>query len=121
MKFSFVTIYVQDMDKSLEFYHNALGLGIVERRFVDSGGEMAMVGEEGQPTIELLFDPVYAQNSYTGFSIGIEVESLDEAVAHLESYGCFVVRGPYSPTPDVRFSFVRDPNDIAVELIERIS
>lgn len=121
MKFGFVTLYVQDMEKSLHFYNEALGLNITERRFTDKGGEMAMLGEPGQPNIELLFDPLYEQNSYTGFSIGIDVEDLDAAVAHMETHKYFLLRGPYSPTPGVRFSFVKDPNDITVQLTERTS
>ncbi|NLW78182.1 MAG: VOC family protein [Ruminococcaceae bacterium] len=117
MKFDFVTLYVKDMAASLEFYHQLLGLTIL-RRFSIENGEIVFVGANGQPAIELIAGPDNAQNTYSGFSIGIEVASLDEATARLGQAGFPVIRGPVSPDGATRFSFIQDPNGIEVELIE---
>lgn len=117
MKFDFVTLYVKDLAASLAFYHQLLGLTIL-RRFAIEGGEIVFVGANGQPAIELIASPDHAENTYSGFSIGIEVASLDEATARLAKAGFPVIRGPVSPGGGTRFSFIRDPNGIEVELIE---
>lgn len=117
MKFDFVTLYVKDMPASLHFYHQLLGLAIL-RRFPIENGEILFVGAEGQPAIELIASPDHANNHYSGFSVGIQVPSLDEATAALAAAGFPVIRGPVDAGAGARFSFVQDPNGIEVELIE---
>ncbi|MDL2237958.1 VOC family protein [Christensenellaceae bacterium OttesenSCG-928-K19] len=117
MKFSLATVFVNNMEASLHFYHGLLGLPIQAMRPAGNG-ELAMLGMEGQPQIELIFDPQQTQNTYAGFSLGIEVQSLEGATALLAKEGHPTIRGPICPMPGVRFSFVHDPNGITVQLIE---
>jgi lactoylglutathione lyase len=119
MKFSMVTIYVKNMEKSLSFYHELLGLDIVRRKPYNDG-ELAFLGIAGQPNIELIYAPDFAgQTSYSGFSVGIEVDSLEAATERMKQAGFPRIRGPVSPSPGVSFSFFHDPNGVEIELIER--
>lgn len=117
MHFDFVTIYTRDMDKSLAFCQELLGLSLLRRSAIENG-EMAFLGVEGQPTIEIIAGPEHEKHDYSGFSLGIAVKSLDEATALLEKAGYPLERGPIAPGPGVRFSFFRDPDGIEIELIE---
>lgn len=117
MKFGFVTLYVQNLDRALGFYHGLLGLPVLQRHPAGAG-ELAFLGLTGQPSIELLYAPGTPPPTPNGFSVGIEVPSLDEATALLAQNGFPVVRGPLQPAPHTRFSFVRDPDGFEVELIE---
>lgn len=118
MNFCWITLRVTDMEESLKFYHEILGLPIASRH----GGpdmEIVMLGEEDKPKIELLYD----KNSkvsiqVAGLSIGIEVKSLDEALNYVKEKGIPLFREPFSPTPNVRFFFIKDPNGIEVQLVE---
>lgn len=121
MEFDFVTIYVKDVEKSLYFYHEILGLEIQVKQ-VEGDFAMIFLGRENEPQIELIYEKEKAAAiTYSGFSVGITVDSLEHAVKALEEKGYLVTRGPYSPSPQVRFSFVEDPNGVEIELIEHIN
>ena len=112
------TVHVRDMEKSLGFYQGLLGLGLV-RRGPSGNGELAFLGEAGQPNIELICRPGEDLPACSGFSLGFRVESLDAGTALLEQAGYPLVRGPVSPNPAVRFSFFRDPDGIEIQLVEQ--
>lgn len=117
MGFDFATIYVPDLERSLRFYRDLLGLAVIRRHPIEDG-ELAFLGVAGQPSLEIIGGPAQAGHTYGGFSIGIAVASLEEATEKLAKAGHPVIRGPFSPGPGVRFSFVKDPDGIEVELIE---
>lgn len=117
MQFAFITIYVRDMQKSLAFYRDLLGLEVL-RGQPTADGELVFLGVPGQPTIELIYAPAFAGNTYTGFSVGFEVDSLDSASAMLTDAGYPLKRGPISPSPKVAFSFFEGPNGEEIQLIE---
>jgi len=54
MNFCWVTLHVSNFEKSLEFYHEVLGLPVCSRHG-GGGMQIAMLGEQDQPKIELLF------------------------------------------------------------------
>ena len=53
MTFTWTTIHVRDLDQSLAFYHDLLGLPIQER-FGPPGHEIAMLGPEEGTRLELI-------------------------------------------------------------------
>ncbi len=115
MNFIHVTLYVSDLERSLSFYRDVLGLNVL-RRMSPGNLDIAFLGEPGQAAIELIGDGEVPPHS--GFSIGFRVESLDEAARRLESAGYPLLRGPLSPDPSVRFSFFRDPDGTEIQLAE---
>lgn len=117
MKFSFITLYVKDMEKSLACYRDTIGLAVLSRNATEDG-ELAFLGIEGEPNIELIMSPTFAQNSYKGFSVGFEVESLEASTAVMEAAGYARLRGPIMPHPGAVFSFFDGPNGEEIQLIE---
>jgi lactoylglutathione lyase len=118
MTYMHTTVYVRDMEKSLGFYQGLLGLNLV-RRSPSGSGELAFLGEAGQPNIELICHPGEAVPAPGGFSLGFRVESLREGTAKLEQAGYPLVRGPISPNPAVSFSFFHDPDGLEIQLVEQ--
>lgn len=116
MSFSFVTIYVDDMDKALGFYQGLLDLPLLRRSPIQDG-EMVFLGTETGAQLEII-SSLGQQSSYSGFSLGITVDSLEQTSQKLIAAGYPLLRGPISPSPVVSFSFFRDPFGIEVELIE---
>ncbi len=118
MNFCWVTLHVENFEESLAFYHEVLNLPISSRH---SGGgvEMVMLGEEGQPKVELLCNGngqgVQKQSDIT---VGIAVDSLEEVMEYLDKLGIPVIRGPISPNPATRFIFINDPDGYEVQLVE---
>jgi catechol 2,3-dioxygenase-like lactoylglutathione lyase family enzyme len=50
---------------------------------------------------------------------GLSVEGLDEAVAGLKAKGVQFTMEPNSPRPGIRICFIRGPENISIELLER--
>lgn len=117
MKFTFATLHITNMDKSIGFYNGLLGLEVL-RRTKTNDGELAFLGVEGQPNLELVFSPRNV-GDMAGFSIGIEVESLEEATQMMEENGYPLKSGPISPAPGVTFSFFTGPDGEEIELIQQ--
>ena len=77
MNFCWVTLPVKDLESSLAFYNGVLGIPI-NRKHSGNGIEMAMLGEENQPKIELIsMSDNQHKTLHSDISIGRAVESLD--------------------------------------------
>lgn len=118
MNFCWATLNVANLENSLKFYHNILGLPISSRHG-GNGIELAMLGEDHKPQIELLCSSKVTDiQSGFGISIGIEVDSLEETIEYLNSKGISIIRGPISPNAYTSFIFVSDPDGYEVQLVE---
>lgn len=118
MNFCWVTLHVKNLEESLSFYHGMLGLPI-NSTHSGNGIEMAMLGEENLPKIELLHSPnTHDQQLSSVISIGISVESLESTIEYLKNRQIPIIRGPLSPAPNVSFIFVHDPDGYEVQLVE---
>ena len=119
MKFCWVTLQVDDLEQSLQFYRDLLGLALVSRFAGGPDVQIAMLGEQDKPKIELICDKAAKPAGRgAGISIGFEVGSLEEAAETAKSHGINIVKGPFSPNPHIRFFFVKDPNGFEIQLVE---
>ncbi len=50
---------------------------------------------------------------------GFRVDNVDETVAELKGRGAEIVREPVTIRPGVRIAFVRAPDDVRIELLQR--
>ena len=118
MHFCWVTLPVSDLNASISFYHGVLGLPI-DSRHSAPGVEMVMLGQKDRPKIELICTPQSQGKAMASdMTVGIAVESMDDAVALMEHHQVPVLRGPVSPAPGACFLFVRDPDGYEVQLAE---
>lgn len=117
LSMNWITLRVRDLEASLNFYHRILKLP-VQRRFESRGRQIAMLGTDGQPKVELIQGSEPVLKAECGASIGFEVESLDEAMAYLKSLGIPVARRPVAPNPRLRFFYILDPDGFEVQLAE---
>ncbi len=119
MKFSWCTIMVKDMEESLSFYQDIVGLSI-SRSFETPAGEIVFLGD-GETKVELIFDRTKNEiNIGQDISLGFEVDSLDEMMAFVKEKGINIDGGPYSPSPSVRFFYVKDPNGLRIQFVENL-
>ena len=118
MNFCWVTLPVKDFKKSLDFYHGLLGLPIASQ-LEGNGMEMAMLGEENQPKVEIIFFPDHRSKEFASdISVGIAVESIDLTIEFLRKNNIPIARGPISPNPTIQFIYIKDPNGYEVQLVE---
>ena len=120
MKFCWCTIAVNNMEESLTFYQEIVGLSIVKQFKAGPEVEICFLGD-GETKIELICDPNHKiTKSIEGISLGFEVESVDEKIKLLMEKGLQVDSGPFQPNPQVKFFFLKDPNGVSIQFVENM-
>ena len=120
MKFRWTTINVTDMEKSLGFYRDVVGLEL-DRRFKPAPHmEIAFLGT-GETQVELIYNTEGSDADYgAGISLGFEVDSLDNLLPFLNVKGIPVHEGPFQPNPSIRFLYVMDPDGLRIQFLENL-
>lgn len=120
MKFCWCTITVNNLEESIKFYQEIVGLSVNRRFAAGPGMEIAFLGAGGTE-VELIYDPASkAPGNIEGISLGFEVESLDEHIKFIKEKGLTVESGPFQPNPHVKFFFVKDPNGVRIQFVENM-
>lgn len=121
-------IRVKDMDESIRFYAEVFGMEVVEKRerTPQTEGEVATLrSPAGAQTLELNW---YVEGSRFGTPyvngedldhLAFDVDDLDTAIAELSGKGVEVVIRPGEIGGGWREAFVKDPNGIWIELLQR--
>jgi len=112
---------VADMDRSLKFYRDVLGLEISEQstsprgsrlvylKFPDSDSELELCSFPSSGEVEVPEDLAH---------LAFEVDNLEAWMARLEEAGVPVTEGPITTSRGSRFIFTEDPDKYEIELIE---
>lgn len=122
---------VADLDRSLAFYVETLGMTLFRRQDFDSGRfSLAFVGygcEHSSPAIELTFNwdrPAYQRGTAYGH-VALSVPNAAAACAMLAARGVKVVRAAgimahrAAPTDRAEvIAFIEDPDGYRIELVE---
>ncbi len=126
MRILHTMLRVGDLDRSIQFYTEVLGMQVLRRKDYPQGKfTLAFVGYQDESTgavIELTYNwgiTAYELGNAFGH-IAIEVENAAEACAAIKARGGRVVReaGPMQHGQTV-IAFVEDPDGYRIELIER--
>jgi lactoylglutathione lyase len=120
MKYLHTMVRVSDLEASLKFYCDALGLREV-RRTENEQGRFTLVflaapGDE-QAQIELTYnwDPEEYKIGRAFGHIAYEVDDIYAACERLQRHGVTINR----PPRDGRMAFVRSPDNISIELLQK--
>lgn len=118
MVFSFVLIQTNDVEKSVLFYRELMGMSVT-REFTAGPNHIVMLKGDGCG-IELISGPQSAAACPGPCPVlGFEVDDLDAVLDTMCRQGVPIVDGPHSPQPGVRLVMVRDPNGVTLELLEQ--
>ena len=119
MTINWTTIHVKDMEVSLAFYHDLLGLPVAER-FGPPEHQIAMLGPEEGTKLELLCGGPPIQGPVgAGVSMGFTPDNMGELLEKLAAAGVSIPE-PMSPNPSLRFFFIQDPDGYTVQLVENL-
>jgi lactoylglutathione lyase len=118
-KFDYTGIRVRNLDVSIAFYTEKLGMQLLGRnRIKETNGEIAdLKSQGGDQKLELNW---YADRRFYGNGDEVDhlafvVEDVDAAVAELRSLGVEVAMEPFNEGGS-RLAFVKDPDGIWIEL-----
>lgn len=119
MRYLHTMVRVSDLEASLDFYCNKLGLEEVGRHEVPQGRFtlvfLAAPGDE-QAQLELTYnwDPEEYKGGRNFGHLAYAVENIYEACRRLMDAGVTINR----PPRDGRMAFLRSPDDISIELLQ---
>jgi lactoylglutathione lyase len=113
---------VNDLEKTIRFYVEVLGLQEVRRHKSPRGSELVFLkAPESEETIEICYfpssGPVQVQADLT--HLAFQVDSLEEFGKHLAAHGMKYSDGPIMKDNGGGFAFVDAPEGYEIELIQR--
>lgn len=127
MQYLHTMIRVSDLDASLRFYCDLLGLKQISRKDVEKGRftlvflaapeDEARAREDRAPMIELTWN--WDPEEYTGGRnfghLAYRVDDIYALCQHLQDHGVTINR----PPRDGHMAFVRSPDGISIELLQK--
>jgi lactoylglutathione lyase len=120
MKFCWSTLNVKNMEESLKFYEEVVGLTVDKRFQAGPGMEIAFLGD-GETKVELIYNENSTDiNVGKDISWGFEVKSVDEMMNFVKEKGIAIEGGPFQPNPHVKFFYVKDPNGLKIQFVENM-
>jgi len=113
---------VSDLDQTIQFYTNVLGLEVIERKTSPRGSQLAFLKvPASDELIELTSfppsGPVKVQEDLV--HLAFQVDSLDATIASLNAKGVKITDGPTRTSSGSKFIFIDAPDGYEIELIER--
>ncbi len=120
MKFLHTMIRVRDLDESIDFFTNKLGLVQTRRKDVEQGRFTLVffAAAEGQPEIELTYNWDHKEAYSEGRNFGhlaFSVENIYDYCEKLMAAGVTILR----PPRDGYMAFIRTPDQISIELLQQ--
>lgn len=120
MRYLHTMIRVTDLDQSLKFFCDALGLEVLRKRDVPAGRFtlvfLAAPGDS-QAQVELThnWDPEELSGGRNFGHLAYAVENIYEVCQRLQEHGVIISR----PPRDGYMAFVRSPDNISIELLQQ--
>lgn len=120
MRFLHTMVRVTDLDASLDFYCKNLGLQELSRRDVEAGRfTLVFLAAPGNEVAQVELTYNWDPETYTGGRnfghLAYEVENIYEICQRLQDSGVEILR----PPRDGRMAFVRSPDNISIELLQK--
>jgi lactoylglutathione lyase len=112
---------VSDMEKSLQFYRDALGMETLEQKTSPRGSKLVFLRLPGTNCeLELCSFPRSGKIKVPEdlVHLAFEVKNLDNCILTLEHARIPITEGPIETSNGTRFIFTEDPDKYEIELIQ---
>jgi len=128
LKIAHASIRAKDMERSIKFYRDILGLKLVRRvEIPENNAEIAFLeGEEEGARIELTHyrnqkEYVVPEYEKAVFDhIALVIDDMDETIEHLRRNKVRITDEPFTlKATGAKIAFIEDPDGTLLELIER--
>ena len=119
MKYLHTMVRVTDIETSLRFYRDALGLEVLSRRDNEAGRfTLVFLAAPGDSSAQIELTHNWDPEAYTGSRnfghLAYAVDDIYATCQRLKEHGVTINR----PPRDGRMAFVRSPDNISVELLQ---
>ena len=113
---------VSNMEQTIAFYRDVLGLEVIEQKVSPRGSHLAFLATpNSEELIELCSfpasGPVTVQEDLV--HLAFQVANLDETIKELNDKKVSITDGPTTSSSGSRFIFIDAPDGYEIELIER--
>ena len=120
MKYLHTMVRVTDLDTSLRFYRDALGLELLNVRDFPAGRfTLAFLAAPGDPSAQVELTHNWDAEALSGARnfghLAYAVDDIYAACSRLLDHGVTIAR----PPRDGHMAFVRSPDQISIELLQR--
>lgn len=127
MRYLHSMVRVHDLDQSLSFYCDLLGMKEISRKEVEKGrftlvflaapDDAEQAGKSQSPMLELTYnwDPETYRNGRNFGHLAFEVDDIYALCQKLSDNGVIINR----PPRDGHMAFVRSPDNISIELLQK--
>lgn len=120
MKFLHAMVRVRNLEQSLDFYINKLGLIETKRIEVPEGKFtlLYLATAVGEPEVELTYNWGSEEDYNTGRSFGhlaFEVDDIYQTCLNLQNSGVVINRPPRCG----HMAFIKSPDNISIELLQK--
>jgi len=127
MRYLHTMVRIKDIDESLKFYCEALGMREMRRMDNESGrftliflaapGDRRQAAEEKAPLLELTYnwDPEDYDSGRNFGHLAFEVDDIYATCKDLQDKGVTINR----PPRDGRMAFIKSPDNISIELLQK--
>jgi lactoylglutathione lyase len=120
MKYLHTMVRVTDVDASLKFYRDALGLEVLSRKDYPQGKfTLIFLAAPGDSAAQVELTHNWDPESYTGGRnfghLAYAVDDIYATCERLQQHGVTINR----PPRDGRMAFVRSPDNISIELLQK--
>jgi lactoylglutathione lyase len=120
MKYLHTMVRVTDLDTSIRFYRDALGLEVLSTKEVPNGRfTLVFLAAPGDHSAQIELTYNWDPEVYTGGRnfghVAYAVEDIYAACRRLAEHGVTILR----PPRDGRMAFVRSPDGISIELLQK--
>ena len=112
---------VSDMDKSIYFYRDILGMKVVEQKSSPRGSKLVFLKfPDMDCELELCSFPdsgnVHVPEDLV--HLAFEVDDLERGIERLKVSGVLITEGPIESSNGTRFIFTEDPDKYEIELMQ---
>ena len=119
MRYCWTTLQVRDLEESIVFYQEIVGLPVKRRFSAGPSGEIAFLGE-GETQIELFESSGTPLEPGNAVTLGFATDSLDRTLAFIADRGIEIESGPFQPNDHIRFFYILDPNGVRIQFSESL-
>ena len=128
MKLVHAAVKTKDLNQSLTFYTNILNLKIREKKYIEAHKAtlVFLKDEESDFELELIHEEkenlhsIFTNDKDCSFAhFAFMTDNIDKDFVTMKEKGAIFTREPfYSLDKSMKLAFIKDPNDIMIELIQ---